>query len=136
MRHLAESHGFVARTLSVCSYKISAPMYTVAFRVCGALPLLDTICISAVGAESSGIVDCERSLDTHVCDGDGSQSKAAASVGNRSELRERVASPERVAGPRGKQTVFIPGERTSAHTACRRTCTLLHERIAHPAYSK
>jgi hypothetical protein len=136
VRHLAESHGFVVRTLSVCSYKISAPMYTVAFRVCGALPLLDSICISAAGVESSGIVDCERSLDTHACDGDGSQSKEAASGGNSSGLRERDGSPESVAGPGGKQAVFIPGERTSAHTACRRSCTLLHKRIVHPAHSK
>ena len=42
VRHLAKSHDFDARTLGVCSYKISAPMYTVAFRVsaCRSLPVL------------------------------------------------------------------------------------------------
>ena len=33
-RHLAHSHGLRLQVCGVCSYKISAPMYTVAFEVC------------------------------------------------------------------------------------------------------
>ena len=90
VRFLASTHGFDSPVLSVCSYKISAPMYTVAFLIA---PSRDTTSHTLLPHPFPAQHAAFGEVWKDGGGGDGQEGKLAG-----------------VRAPEGKNLVFFPGE--------------------------
>jgi hypothetical protein len=118
VRHLAAASRLTARVCGVCSYKISAPMYTVAFSVARQPGLIQPLRAPPVHRESTG----GGALQGGLTEGRGggpaagvvggvaaAEARVGGGVGEAEERRLQEAMEE-VEGPVGRDVEFVKGE--------------------------